>query len=374
MSEDLSKAGRWNKAAATVSPESIKPADTDFNAFSPEEELFLEDFMPNSVANMLKDKSNWSNRLSAVGDIEKTLKTSKGLSDADLKSVVDLILIAVNDSQSKVAHKGTQVLEYLVTLVGKGIAPHLTSLTPKVLVKISSNKGNLKKAGMSLFKTLMGVLGPMKVLDEVVSCGLHHKASRVREEAVNVIISALIYYESAGLQHDIYPIASELVTCMADCKAKVRQAVLEALSLIASQMNDVEFSELMSVVLKIDASGQSNGVSLRDVYLSRLARKLVPTLDEHGLVRYAIPILKASSLEGLYTGPDVDWITAPVGGGTPSLQTQVVSSSPPQLTPISAASGSAGQQPSTFRPYRSAGKRPWETDSKQEVGGPVRLP
>lgn len=363
MSEDISK-GRWSKAA-TVGPESIKTGETDFQAFSlsPEEELFL-DFVPTSVTNMLKDKSSWNNRLTAVGDIDRILKTSSGLSDADLKSIVDLILIAVNDSQSKVSQKGLQVMDYLVTLVGKGIVPHLTNMTPKILTKIGSNKGNLKKAGMSLFKTLMDEVGPTQVLNEVANSGLKYKTSRVREEAVNVIISGVIHYENGGLQ--LLPIVMELIPCMTDTKAKVRQASFEALALITSKLEESELSQVISTVISIDkASPKSeNGPSLMDAYQSRLARRSVPKLDEHGLVQYSIPVLRLSS-ETVYSGPDVDWISAAIGGGGGggSTQIQVESNSPPQLPPTSAG------QPSTFRPYRSAGKRPWETDNKQEVGG-----
>lgn len=363
MSEDISKVEKWSKAA-TVGPESIKTGETDFHAFSisPEEELFL-DFVPTSVMNMLKDKSSWNNRLTAVNDIDRILKTSCGLSDADLKSIVDLILVAVNDSQSKVSQKGLQVLEYLVTMVGKGIIPYLTSLTPKVLTKIGSNKGNLKKAGMGLFKTLMNEVGPMQVLNEVANNGLRYKTSRVREESVNVIISGLVHYENGGLQ--LLPIAMELIPCMADSKAKVRQASFEALALITSRLEESELSQVISAVISIDKASKpknENGLNLMDAYQSRLARRSVPKLDEHGLVQYSIPVLKTSS-ETLYTGPDVDWIAAAIGGG--STHTQAESSSPPQLPPTSATSG----PPSTFRPYRSAGNRPWETDGKQEVGG-----
>lgn len=366
MSEDTSNAGRWKKAA-TVGPESIKTGETDFNAFSPEEELFLE-FVPTSVINMLKDKSSWNNRLAAVGEIDKMLRTSSGLSHTDLKSIVDLILVAVNDSQSKVSQKGLQVMEYLVTLVGKGITPYLPSLTPKVLIKIGSNKANLKIAGMKLFKTLMGEIGPMVVLSEVANSGLKYKTSRVREESVNVIISGLIHYENGGLQ--LLPIAMALIPCMADGKAKVRQASFEALSLVTSRLEENELSDVITSVISTDKEYQSkneNAPSLTDAFQSRLARRVFPKLDEHGLIQYSIPVLKTSS-EALYTGPDVDWISAAVTS-TGSTQLQMDSIFPPQLASGPSSAASSGP-PSTFRPYRSAGKRPWETDNKQEVGGP----
>lgn len=357
-----------------MAPETSRTRETDFNAFSPEEELFLE-FLPPSIMNMLNDKSNWNNRLSGVNDIEKILEScSSGLSGQDLKSAVDLLLLAVNDSQSKVSQKGLQVMENLVKLVGKAILPHLASLTPKILAKVGSNKGNLKKAGMSLFKALMNAVGPMQVLNQVANTGLRYKTSRVREESVNVIISGLIYFKNDGLQ--LLPIALELVPCMADSKAKVRQASFEAIALITSRLEEGELLELMSTVISVDraGSGGNNGLKLVDAYQSRLARMSVPKLDEHGLVQYSIPVLRTSS-EMLYKGPDVDWISAAsVGGGSSSGSTHPQDSPPqlpPTITPTSSSITSGGLgPPSTFRPYRSAGKRPWETEIKQqEVGG-----
>lgn len=367
--------GKWSRTAC-VGPKSIKSEETDFNAFSlsPVEEMYLELVSP-SIAKMLSDKSNWNNRLSAIGDIEKTLKqTSSVLSDADLKRVVDLIAISVNDSQSKVSQKGLQVMEYLAKLVGKRLAPYLSSLTLKILIKVSSNKGNLKKAGMSLFKTLMDGVGPMRVINEVVSSGLRYKTSRVREEAINVIISAVLRYENGSIQ--LLPIAKELTVCMMDSKAKVRQASFEAMALITKilEENNIGFSQVIEMVAnahKFMKTSEDSGVSLMDAYQSRLARGLIPSLDENGLVQYSIPVLRSSS-EFLYSGPDVDWICAgAVPGGVSSNHSQSSSTSPPevvqnapQMPPTLTPNVS---QESTFRPYRSAGKRPWETENKDQV-------
>lgn len=381
MSEDLSSScsttvkgselGKWSRTAC-VGPESTKNDVTDFHAFSlsPEEEVCLE-FIPPSIVKMLADKSNWNNRLAAIGDIEKTLKQgSSVLSDADLKCVIDLIAISVSDSQSKVAQKGLQVMEYLARLVGKRLVPYMGSLTLKILIKVGSNKGNLKKAGMSLFKTLMDAVGPMQIVKEVASCGLRYKTSRVREEAINVIISALLYYENGGIQ--LLPIAKELIACMMDNKAKVRQASFEAMALITNRSQDnAEFTQVVEMVVSAHRAMESrktgekyHGLSLVDAYQSRLARNLLPKLDENGLVQYSIPVLRSSSE---FLGPDVDWICAGTVSGTVSSSTHSQpSSTQPEVPPNPPQQPPATNEPA-FRPYRSAGKRPWETENKPEV-------
>lgn len=377
MSEDLSSTavkgselGKWNRTAC-VGPESTKSDTTDFHAFSlsPVEEVYLE-FIPPSIAKMLTDKSNWNNRLSAIGDIEKTLKqASSVLSDADLKCVIDLIAISMNDSQSKVAQKGLQVMEYLTRLVGKRLVPYMGSLTLKILMKVSSNKGNLKKAGMSLFKTFMDTVGPMQIVREVASCGLRYKTSRVREEAINVIISALLYYENGEIQ--LLPIAKELIACMMDSKAKVRQASFEAMALITNRSQDnAEFSHVVEMVVSAHkamgsrkTSDESRGLSLVDAYQSRLARGPLPKLDENGLVQYSIPVLRSSSE---FWGPDVDWICAGSVSGVSASSHSQSSSTPLEVPPNPPQQPSATKE-TPFRPYRSAGKRPWEMENKPEV-------
>lgn len=375
MSEDISgysvlktdsrdsEMGEWRETAL-VGPENIKNQKRDLHAFSlsPEEELFL-DLVPSSVVNMLKDTSSWLNRFSAVGDIEKILKQtpSSPLSKDDLRSVVNLILISMSDSQSKVSQKGLQVMEYLVTLVRERIVPYLASLTLKILLKMGSNKGHLKKAGMSLFKALMEAVGPMPVLSELMKTGLRYKTSRVREESVNVIISAHIYYVNGETQ--VLPIAKELIPCLADSKAKVRQASFEAMALIATRLSDVELAQVVTVIAANHTSRSrhkdNNGLSIIDAFQSRLGRGSVPKLNEHSLVQYSVPVLYNSSE---YTGADVDWIRA---GGNGSNHSQLDSTSPPQQPSQNSLPGSG--PPSTFRPYRSAGKRPWETENSLEV-------
>ncbi len=409
MAKDLELSygvGKWSRRTC-VGPEStMKDRETDFHAFShsPEEEVYLE-FIPSSVIDMLNDKSNSSRRLSAIDEIEKNIEqASDALSDEDLKSVVNLILISMSDAQSKVSQKGIQVMEHLVTIVGKRIAPYLPSVTLKILIKMGSNKAELKKYGMSLFNGFMKAVGPMQVLNEVENSGLHYKASRVREESINVIINALINYEKRGIQ--FLPIAKELVVCMTDNKPKVRLASFEAIALITSKLEDSELTEIVSMISSMHIANQSkplpqdNGLNLMDAYHTRLARYSVPKLDEHGLVQYSIPVLSPSSDEAAYTGADIKWIYATSlgggggsgGGGSGSVSgggvsgggvngggggrggggygfthSQSDSISPPQLLQSKGNPSHGSAMPSTFRPFRSAGKRPWETENVGEV-------
>ena len=376
--------GKWSKRVC-VGPESTRNKGTDFNAFSlsPEEHLYLES-IPCVLAARLKSKADPNDKLTIINELEGLLLQSamSGISDADVNPVVEQILTVVGDSQLTVSQKGVQVMEMFVGLVGKRISPHLASISLKLLSRLGSNRKNvkIKSAIMSLFRALMEAVGPMTVLNMVSSQGLQNRNSRIREESVNVFIIALLHYQKKEIQ--LLHVAKDIVRSMADSKARVRQAAFEAIALISSQLLESDLRRIISMVVEVHRSSQSSqsnrlnpqndNLNLVDAFQARNARKLVPKLDSQGLVQYSVSVLKPS-VEVLYSGPDVDWISAG-SGSSASMQLQVDSNSPPQP---SSSQGSSSQgsshlntvapPPSSFRPYRSAGKRPWETDGKQEV-------
>ena len=348
---------------ACVGPANLTNCEPNFHAFA-QEDTFM-DLVPPSVMTQLKDKSNWSNRLSAANEIERILKQpSTAITNDNLTFVVELILTSMSDSQSKVSQKGLQVMVQLVSIVGKRILPFLPALTAKILVKMGSNKGDLKKFGMALFNVLMEAVGPAKVIVEVSSCGLTHKTSRVREEAVNVMILALLHRQNSGMH--LPSVARELVVYMADAKPKVRQAAFEAMALLTSKLDDIEFNQVVALVGDVHTRHKlqhSSDLCLMDAYYARLERHSIPTLDEHGMVQYSVMPVSSdgavSQTTSQHTGADVDWIVAPLKSTTTS-----------HSQPVEVGSYSkATQRPSSpsFRPYRSAGKRPWETEGQSEV-------
>ena len=361
---DSGEVGKWNRGVC-VGPENTRNKDTDFHAFSlsPEEELYLE-FIPNSVAKKLVDKTNWNDRLWAIGEIERILTqaSSNAMSDSDLNSIVGLILTSVGDSQLAVSHKGVQVLEVLVQLVRKRILPHLAAISSKLLSRLGSNRRNMKIKGtiMSLFKALMDATGPMTVLNNVSNHGLQNKNSRIREESVNVVIIALLHYQNGEIR--LLNVARDIVQSMQDSRARVRQAAFEAIALISSQLMESDLRRIISMVVEMHRSTlssrsnapQNGDVNLVDAFQARIARKLVPKLDNQELVQYSIHVLKPS-VEVLYSGPDVDWISAG-SGGSASMQLQVDSNSPPQPSSQSSQLSTVVPPPSSFRPYRSAGE------------------
>ena len=359
LNSDVQQSSRM----AGVGPTSVKNGETNYHAFAKNSEDL--DLVPPSVIMPIK-KYNWSNRLSTVSDIEKILKQpSTTILNENLKTVVDLMATSIGDSQLKVCQKGLQLMQQLIIIVKERIAPFIPALTTLILVKMGTNKGDLKRIGMHLFKMLMEAVGPMKVMSEVANRGLQYKTSRVREEAINVIISVLILYDNGGLQ--LIHVAKDLVSCLADGKPRVRQAAFEAVALLTSKLVDGEFSQMVAMIGSLHKINECVSqeelcdLNIMDAYHARLERHSLPTLDDQGMVKYAILALTSGgNVDGkgtpVHTGEDIDWIMAETVPAPTHCQSSVESSSQ--------SDRARGQ---TFRPYRSAGKRPWETDTKTEV-------
>ena len=364
----------WNHS--TVAPETSLNGETDYMAFShgSHEELYLGLF-PKYIVNLLQDATNWKNRVSGVSKIQSVVNgiSDKSILEKNLPLVLELLSAPLSDSHFKVSQMGLELIECLVKKVGRSIKPHMPLLVKSVMPKVGSNKFVLKQAGMRVLLELMSVSHPEPVILEVANFGLCHKTSRVREEAINVITAALLTFPSSEFHFNI--IIRELCPSMSDSKSKVREASFEAMTLLCH----LEGSNLKEVVSNMAGTQRTpsekssrqqaleNGladkeVSLMDAFYTRISRKLLPTLNEAGLVQHGLQVVNDKLPAS--TGSDVAWILS--AGDSRSK----VKSSGNGLD----TSGSQQQQQlgdSMFRPYRSAGKRlPWE---KEQAEGAVHV-
>ena len=348
---------KWSRGAY-VSPESRKN-ETDYHAFSNN----LEDDIistSSSIEVMLNDKS-WNRRMAAMVDLERLVGyATKNILDKHLRKIYSPLLTTMTDSNQEISQKGFQLMRSLVKTVGDRIAPYLAASIPKMLLKMGSCKG-IQKEGMGVFKDLMDTFGTMEIVTEVIKNGLQSKSYHVRGESINVIISGLISHGKINRLH----IANDLAPYMADASAKVRQACFEAMALITNRLVDSELAQVVAMVGSVHKSSMLpsldiDELNLMDAFHARLARNSVPTLDKEGLVKYSIPVLSPGMT---HVGADVDWITA-VSVSPP----QTDSSSPPREQSNDNSFSGATDLSSSFRPYRSAGKRPWELEERNEVG------
>ena len=303
---------------------------------------------PNSMVTLLEDGSDWKNRMTGVAKMNVVLKELHDLValESSLHSVVELTLTSLADPHFKVVEMGLELLETAVSRAGHSIVPYLDSIAGSVLDKMGTNKRSLKVAGMKVMRQLMRYAGPQAVVDEVVRSGFGQASSKVREETVNVVTAALLSFPHQQL--NVPSLVEDIVPCLGDKKAKVRQASLECVVLLAGLMESKEqlqhlISSIANIERKMAAAGLlvPGSVSLMAAFRARLSREQYPSLGVDGLVEHLVSVADVGG--HAFSGPDVDWIL----GRT-----------------VANASLSMGKmhQGTTPRPYRSAKKLPWECD------------
>lgn len=360
----------WNHSAgARVAPESDETTDYLAFAHNSQDDLYLGLF-PKYIVNLLQDTTNWKNRVSGVTKMQSVVNgiSNKSLLEKNLPLVLELLSAPMSDSHFKVSQMGLELIECLVKKVGRGIRSHIPDLVKSVMPKVGSNKIVLKEAGMRVLMELMRAGDPQPVVMEVANFGLCHKTSRIREESINVIIAALLTFESS--QFDFHIIVRELCPCMTDGKVKVRQATFEAMTLLC-HLEGANLKEVVSNMATLHRTSPSekssrqqvieNGLedkelTLMDAFYTRISRKLLPTLTEAGLVQHGLQVVN-DKLPAT-TGSDVAWILSAGDGKSKG-----------KLSGSGGLDTSCNQSgESMFRPYRSAGKRlPWEKDQKAQA-------
>jgi len=369
-----------NGVYADVSPEDLKQ-DVNYAAFQDEGHT-TRDIFPANVMSLLEDRSNWKNRESGITDILKSVREVKeaSLLQANSEALLSILTNCLNDSHFKIVLHAHEVLEEIISKIGPAVTHSLKPLVGCLVSKMGDNKFVTKQASMKIFMQLMQLLKPHPVVSEVLACGLRHKISRVREEAINIVIASLLTFPRT--EFDLLLLAKEIAPCLVDNKQRVRQASLEVFALLAHSLGKGHVQPLVSAVASVERSyfGKElqddgkvdNGTSLQGVmvaFQARLARRQLARLNGDGLVVHAVSVTGSSRGSVPYSGADVDWILAAGNSGISSCTPSAVRRRSSLLSELqndpSGANTSQGITPvPTFRPYRSAGKRlPWEIDS-----------
>ncbi|XP_077995867.1 TOG array regulator of axonemal microtubules protein 1-like [Glandiceps talaboti] len=223
---------------------------------------------------------------------------------------------------------------------------------------------------MKVLMDLMQILTPKPVLNLLSDC-LQHRNSRVREEALNVVIASLLTFPSYDF--DLGQLCQTIAHTLVDPKRRVRQASLEAFAVLAQAMGPGRLQPLVSAVDSVELSMEGDGVM--GAVQARLARRQLPRLNEDGMVEYSNPLPASATTRGSPPSADIEWILAAAGGGSSSARDRHSDHSRELPQPMSARSTSGssentGPTPAPRR-YHSAGrnrknKLPWEELPSEE--------
>lgn len=313
-------------------------------------------FVPRSVAEKLRDQTNWRVRAQGIEELKTLMGQITNVSSIlpYLGELFTLLLDFLDDVNFKITVTSLQIIKLLVGKLELSVKPFLKLLVSALANKLGDNKIVIRQENMKVLMNLMHVLSPGPVL-EVLTSSLQHKNSRVREEAVNVVIAALLTFPSSDF--DLPELTRAIAPSLVDSKRRVRQAALEAFAVISQAMGPGRLQPVVSAVDNVELTMGGEGVMA--AIQARLARRQLPRMNSDGLVEYAVPCPSSGTTRGKSTTPrgaDVEWVLAGTTGNDPSSA---------RSTPgLNDSLNSSGPSP---RRYFSAGKNrlPWEGEVSQ---------
>ncbi|XP_065833470.1 TOG array regulator of axonemal microtubules protein 1-like [Oscarella lobularis] len=343
-------------------------------------------FIPDSTMKRLRDAEDWRVRVHGINELATLINvmTDARVLMPHLSSFIDFVGLLLDDSNFKVTLTTLDIVEQLVGKASLALKSSLGKLVGGLSKKLGDNK-IVRQANMRVFTRLMQAMTPKPVLDALLPAALKHRNSKVREEALNIIVAALLTYPR--YEFDLPAVVEATALTLIDNKQRVRQASLELFAVLASSLGSGNLTPLVAAVARaertFDARTGGGQAGVMAAVQARLARRQLPRINADGLVEHAnpVPISSATSVAAhrpSVSGPDIDWILAAPGNVSASASSASAGSGATATTTTTGDfNGSVVSTPAkmpsmnpvasvpTPRRYCSAGKRlPWVKDGR----------
>lgn len=333
--------------------------------------------IPSHVMKQINDQENFKSRAQGVEDLKQIVRELQnnevtGNLMPHMMAFISFLNNLLDDSNFKITTVTLEILNILVEKLGPNVKQFLKPLASTLTKRMHENKIVIRTAVMKVAIKMMQSYKARSVLSVISFDNLQHRNSRVRQEALNIIIASLLTFPS--YEFDLPQICSIVAPSLTDTKRQVRQAALECFSVIAQAMGQGRLQPLVQAVDSVELSSEGEGVM--SAVQARLARRQLPKLNSEGLVEYATPIpSSASSRSSQQThGADMEWIMAVGSTGSArnlsrndTLELESVTPSV-RSTPTFADNTASGP-----RRFLSAGrgrnKLPWEEEKDDRLKG-----
>ncbi|XP_036450106.1 TOG array regulator of axonemal microtubules protein 1 isoform X2 [Colossoma macropomum] len=321
--------------------------------------------IPPELHAQLLDYENFHNRINGVEEL-KTI-----LSDLDLKtvssdSIVEFIHFLhrlLDDTNFKVLYGTLQVINLLVQKLNYSVDRYYKQIVFVALKTLGDTRIVSRNEYMNVFRQLMRIVGPQKVLDLVIG-HLKHKNSRVREDVLNIITAAILTHPRKDFS--IPDLCFVVAPYLADNKKRVRHAALELFAVFDYCLDTGKKQPLMKAIDRVELTGDMEG--LMAAVQARRARHILPRLSADGMVEYALVIPKPGQRRRpqLGSGADLDWV---LNGGRVNSASSLRAELDPDGLSGYGSLGSLTDDLPLHRRTVSAGKGknklPWERSSLQ---------
>lgn len=324
--------------------------------------------IPQNIMNGLMDQENWYERLSAAEKLKSLIPKLDDVSklQKNFVALISFLCQLLEDLNFKVTIVTIEIIEQLVLKLNQDVKFFLKPVISALTKRFGDNKIVIRQANMRVMKTLMQTLEPKPVID-VLSESLTHKKSGVREEALHIIIAALLTFPSNDF--DLPKLCNSVAHTLGDPKRKVRQASLETFAVLAQAMGPTKISPLIRAVDRVELDMNDEGVM--KAVQARLARRQLPRINGEDMVELPSPLpSSASSRSASSVAFDTVWILK-AAGSTGSAKDRSYTDPAIELSqpsPNKSAVTSNGSLQDLVPPKRfySAGrgrsKLPWEED------------
>ncbi|KAM3368526.1 hypothetical protein ACQJBY_016815 [Aegilops geniculata] len=184
-------------------------------------------------------------RLAGVERLHEALDAAarRGLSPAEVTSLVDTCVDLTRDANFRVAQGGLQALSAAAVLAGDHFKIHLNALVPAAVERLGDGKQPVREAARQLLVTLMEVSSPTIILERAGNYAWTHKSWRVREEFVLTVATAVGLFASTELLMQRV-LLSPVLQLMNDSIQSVREAAISCIEEMYKNMGSQFHEEL----------------------------------------------------------------------------------------------------------------------------------
>ncbi|KAM3594869.1 uncharacterized protein V6R79_015186 [Siganus canaliculatus] len=255
----------------------------------------------------LLDLKNYQNRTNGVEELQRIL------SEVDMTSVlprsveefINFLPRLLDDSNFKVLYGTLQVLNLLIQRLNTDVGKYSKQIVLVALKALGDTRTVTRNEYMNVFHQLMKSVPPQQILDLVTS-NLKHKNSRVREDALNIIMAAMLTHPRTDFS--IPKLCFEVAPYLADSKRRVRHAALELFAIFDYCLDTGKKQPLMKAVDMVELNEDAEG--LMAAVQARRARHVLPKLTSEGTVEYGLVVPKPGQRcsPQYSSGADLDWV------------------------------------------------------------------
>lgn len=269
--------------------------------------MMIYGLIPQELHQQLLDHQNYQNRTNGVEKLKNILLVLdlNQVTSGSIAEFIQFLRRLLDDNNFKVLYGTLQIINLLIEKLEYSVDRYYKEIVSVTLKTLGDSRNVTRHEYMNVFRQLMRMVGPQRVLDLVMG-QLKHKNSRVREDVLNIIIAALLTHPRKDF--NIPALCSEAAPALGDSKKKVRHAALELFAVLDYCLDTGKKQPLVKAIDRAELTGEADG--LMTAVQARRARHVLPRLSPDGMVEYALVLPKPGHRRSpqVGSGADLDWV------------------------------------------------------------------